>query len=62
MAKVNELYGDLHLAKNELAAARSAYDKALAADVPPGDRQMLEIKRDALAVTSEPVEESSPDV
>ncbi len=49
---LQELKGDLYAASGEFTAARDAYDKALASDVLPENRQVIEIKRDALAETA----------
>ena len=55
-ASVDELLGDLHAAQGNIAEAREAYNRALSAEVPPSNRDLIQIKRDALIETAEPVE------
>lgn len=47
-ARRAELRGDLHSARGEASAARAAYERALNAELPVQNRQMVQIKRDAL--------------
>lgn len=47
-AMYNELLGDLRLAKGDRQGARAAYDLALNASVAAENRQVVQIKRDAL--------------
>lgn len=50
-ASVDELLGDLYAAQGNTAEARQAYDRALSAEVPATNRELIQIKRDALTET-----------
>lgn len=58
-AFADELLGDLHAAQGNIAEAREAYNRALSAEVPPQNRDIIQIKRDALVETAKP-EEAEP--
>jgi predicted negative regulator of RcsB-dependent stress response len=47
-ARVAELRGDLHRLRGETAQAHDAYNTALSAELPAQNRQMIQIKLDAL--------------
>jgi predicted negative regulator of RcsB-dependent stress response len=47
-ARIAELRGDLHRLRGETAQARDAYNTALSAELPAQNRQMIQIKLDAL--------------
>lgn len=48
-ASVNEMLGDMHAAQGKTAEALEAYNRALSAQTPPSNRDLIQIKRDALA-------------
>jgi predicted negative regulator of RcsB-dependent stress response len=56
---VDELLGDLYAAQGNVAEAREAYNRALSAEVPPQNRDLIQIKRDALTEAAES-EEADP--
>ncbi len=47
-ARVAELQGDLYALKGEVNLAKGAYSNALNAEIPARNREMIQIKRDAL--------------
>lgn len=58
-ASVDELLGDVHAARGNTAEAREAYNRALRAEVPPSNRDLIQIKLNALPET-ESAEEAEP--
>jgi predicted negative regulator of RcsB-dependent stress response len=59
-ATVDELLGDMHAARGNIAEAREAYNRALSAEVPPQNRDLIQIKRDALIEEAAESEEAEP--
>lgn len=49
-ATVNEMLGDMHAAQGNASEALEAYNRALSAETPPSNRDLIQIKRDALVV------------
>lgn len=48
-ASVDEMLGDMQAAQGNTDEAREAYNRALGAETPPSNRDLIQIKRDALA-------------
>lgn len=56
---LDELKGDLYVAKGEIESARKIYDDVLSADLPSQKRQFVQLKRDELGHADKNTDESA---